>query len=136
MNISFSGISWIAVLVSLLFSFVLGALWHSKLLFGESWAKDSGTPYNKENHGNPLLIFGLSAVSHLVALVTLAAIIGQGAGVTHGVVCGLVVSLAWISTSLGVTYIFAGRSLRLFLIDAGFYIVFCTLSGLIIGFFQ
>lgn len=136
MNISLSYISWVAVGCALLLSFALGALWHSKLLFGESWANDSGTPYTKDNHGNPLVIFGLSAVLHFVAIVALAVVIGVNAGAIHGAICGLAISIVWISTSMGVTYIFAGKSLRLFFIDAGFYIVFCVMAGLIIGFFQ
>jgi len=31
------------------------------------------------------------------------------------------------------TYVFVGRTLRLFLIDAGFYVVFMALSGLVLG---
>lgn len=128
-----SNINWWAVIAVTLFSFALGALWHSALLFGKVWAKDSGTKYNKDNHGNPVVIFGLSGVLHLVAVIALAVFVGSGASALSGFLKGLLVSIVWISTSLGVTYIFAGRSFRLFLIDAGFYIVFLSLGGLIFG---
>lgn len=129
---SFSEINWLALVVCLLLSFVIGALWHS-LLFNKAWSEDSGTIYNKENHGNPLFIFGVSSVLHFVLLVGLAMFIGQHANIWGGALKALFVSVVWVATSIGVNYIFVGRTLRLFLIDAGYYIVFMTVSGLILG---
>ncbi|MDP4292220.1 MAG: hypothetical protein Q8908_14155 [Bacteroidota bacterium] len=39
-TIQFSEINWLAILVVLVLSFVLGALWHSRLLFGKAWTED------------------------------------------------------------------------------------------------
>jgi len=63
----FSEINWIAVIAVTILSFLLGALWHSKILFGKEWAKDSKTSYNSQNHGNPILIFGTTSISHFIA---------------------------------------------------------------------
>lgn len=135
MNLNFNDINWIGVLIVTVLSFVLGAFWHS-VLFNKAWTKDSGTIYNKNNHGNPLNIFGLSAVLHIIAIIGLSLVIGKDASAMDGLLKGLFVSLVWISTSIGVTYIFVGRSLRLFLIDAGFYVAFLSLAGLILGSMQ
>jgi hypothetical protein len=130
---SLSEINWLAVVAVTILSFILGALWHSKLLFGKAWAKESKTIYNSENHGNPLLIFGLSAFLHIIAIIGLAVFIGSHSSALTGLLKGFIVSTLWISTSIGVTYIFVGRTFRLFLIDAGFYVVFLSLAGLILG---
>jgi len=129
---SFSEINWPAVVVLTVFSFILGAIWHS-LLFNKAWKEDSMSAYNSENRGNPGILFGLTGVSHLVAVIALAILIGHNSTAVCGLLYGLTVSVAWISTSIGVTYLFVGRSFRLFLIDAGFYVVFYTIAGLILA---
>jgi uncharacterized membrane protein len=86
-----------------------------------------------ENHGNPAVIFGLSAMLHIIAIVGLAMLVGANSTALHGLILGVFVAVVWISTAIGVTYVFVGRTLRLFLIDAGFYVVFLALSGLILG---
>ena len=129
---SFYEINWLAVAVVIILSFALGALWHS-VLFKKGWSTDSGSIYGRENHGNPAVIFGLSALLHLVLVIALAMFVGQHTNFLGGALKGLFISLVWISTSIGVTYIFVGRTFRLFLIDAGFYIVFLSLAGMILG---
>jgi hypothetical protein len=129
---SFSEINWLAIAVITLFSFMLGAFWHS-VLFNKAWKEDSKSVYNSENRGNPAKIFGLTGISHLVAVIALAMLIGNHSSALCGLSYGFIVSLVWVSTSIGVTYLFVGRSFRLFLIDAGFYIVFYSIAGLILG---
>jgi hypothetical protein len=130
--ILFSGINWLAVAVLTLFSFILGAFWHS-VLFNKAWKEDSNSIYNSENRGNPFKIFGLTGISHFVAVIALAMLIGHSSTALCGMLYGMFVSIVWVSTSIGVTYLFVGRSFRLFLIDAGFYIVFYTVTGLILA---
>ena len=134
MNIctSFSEINWLAVAVVTVFSFMLGAFWHS-VLFNKAWKEDSNSVYNSENRGNPAILFGLTGASHLVAVIALAMLIGHNSTVVCGLLYGLTISLVWVSTSIGVTYLFVGRSFRLFLIDAGFYVVFYSIAGLILA---
>ncbi len=129
---SFFEINWLPVIVSVILSFVLGVLWHS-VLFKKSWSVLSGSVYNSLNHGNPAVIFGLSGILHVVLVIGLAMFIGQHGNFSSGALKGLFISIAWISTSIGVTYIFAGRSFQLFLIDAGFYVVFLSVAGMLLG---
>jgi hypothetical protein len=63
----------------------------------------------------------------------LAMLIGNQSTALCGLSYGLIISLVWVATSIGVTYLFVGRSFRLFLIDAGFYVVFYSIAGLILG---
>lgn len=128
----FSEINWLTVAVVTFFSFMLGAFWHS-VLFNKAWKEDSNSVYNSENRGNPAKIFGLTGISHLFAVIMLALLIGNHSTALCGFSYGLIVSLAWVSTSIGVTYLFVGRSFRLFLIDAGFYVVFYSIAGFILA---
>jgi hypothetical protein len=43
------------------------------------------------------------------------------------------VGAAWVATSFGVIYLFAGRRLALFAIDAGYNVVLFALMGLVVG---
>jgi len=112
--VSFSTINWAAVATVTVLSFMLGAFWHS-VLFNKAWSEDSKSIYNKENRGNPAKIFGLTGISHLVAVIGLALFIGSHSTPLIGLLKGLIISLIWVSTSIGVTYLFVGRSFRLFL---------------------
>ena len=126
-----SGINWLSVIVVTILSFILGALWHSPVLFGKVWAKEINKDSDKKV--NFKLIFGLSGLSHFAAIVALAVFIGKNTTLLDGFLKGLIVSVFWVSTSIAVTYLFASRSLKLFLIDAGFYVVFLSIAGIILG---
>ena len=84
---SFNEINWLAVAVVTILSFALGAFWHS-VLFKKTWTKDSGTIYNASNHGNPLVVFGLSGLLHLIAVIALAALIGSTSSAIDGLLSG------------------------------------------------
>ncbi|HEX3008140.1 MAG TPA: DUF1761 domain-containing protein [Bacteroidales bacterium] len=129
-----STINWLAVIVVTVVSFALGALWHSPLLFGKAWSKEINR--NKDQKIDFKLIFGLSLVANFAALVMLAAFIGNASTALQGLIDGLLISIFWITSSIGVTYLFATRSLKLFLIDAGYYIVFFSIAGMILGAWQ
>jgi hypothetical protein len=130
-TITLSSINWLSVIVVTILSFPLGALWHSKLLFGEAWKKD--VAFDTTRKVNILKLFGLSALLHFVAVAGLDLVIGSNSCMMHGLTIGLVISVFWVSTGIAVSYLFAGRTIRLILIDAGYYIVFLSLAGLILG---
>ena len=44
-------------------------------------------------------------------------------------------ALAFVVTAFGVNYLFGGKSFKLFLIDAGYFVVTYTLMGFIFGLF-
>lgn len=46
---------------------------------------------------------------------------------------GFIVGLGFIATSFGVNYLFAQRSMKLWLIDAGYVTVQFTVMGLVLG---
>jgi hypothetical protein len=130
----FSGVNWWAVIAITIMSFALGSLWHSKLMFGKAWKEDAKPVFDPNKKASVIRLFGLSALYHFIAILGLAVFIGPNPYcVWVGLEKGFLVSLVFISTSIGVTYLFAGKSFRLFLIDAGFYVVFYSLAGLILG---
>jgi hypothetical protein len=128
-------INWLAVLVSAVVTFVLGGVWYGPL-FEKAWraAEGKAEPQpGRQKH--PAFVYGLSFVLMLVAALTLAVAIGPAPSVAKSVSFGLVVGIGWVATSFGVNYLFAGRRLILFAVDAGYNVVLFALMGLIIGLF-
>jgi hypothetical protein len=127
-------INWLAVLVAAVVTFVLGGVWYGPL-FEKVWraAEGKADPHPGQKH--PAIVYGLSFVLMLIAAAVLAVAIGPDPSVTRSVGFGLMVGVGWVATSFGVNYLFAGRRLALFAIDAGYNVVLFALMGVIIGLF-
>jgi hypothetical protein len=130
---SMAGVNYLAVLVAAVAYYVLGALWYSPALLGKQWMAASGMTEEKARQGNPGLIFGASFLLELVAAFVLAMFIGADATLFLGVQMGFLVGFFWVSTGLGVIYLFERRSLRLWLLNAGCMTVAFTVMGGILG---
>jgi len=113
----------------------LGGIWYGPL-FERVWrAAEGKSEPQAGRQKHPAFVYGLSLVLMLIAAVALAVAIGPDPGVTKSVGFGLVVGIGWVATSFGVNYLFAGRRLALFAVDAGYNVVLFALMGLIIGLF-
>lgn len=130
---SLTGINWLAVVVSTVAAFGLGGLWYSKALFGSTWQQEVGLSDDAINSANMPRTFGTTFVLQFLAVTALAALIGSDGNWLHGLQTGLTVSVFWVATAYGITYLFEQRSLRIFLINSGYNIVLFTIVGTIIG---
>jgi hypothetical protein len=124
-------IHWIPVIVMTIFSFALGAIWHSSLLFGETWTKENN-PEKAQLKINAPYIFGGTAIAHFMAITGLDAVTA-GQGGLNGLATGFLISFIWIVPAMTATYLFANRSKKLLAIDAGMYVVLFSLTGFIMG---
>jgi hypothetical protein len=128
-------INWLAVLIAAVVTFVLGGLWYGPL-FGKVWRVAEGQTEPQPGHQkHPAFVYGLAFVLMLIAAAFLAVFVGRDPNVPRAIGVGLVVGFGWVATSFGVNYLFAGRRLVLFAIDAGYNVVLFALMGLIIGLF-
>ncbi|NJM93094.1 MAG: DUF1761 domain-containing protein [Rhodospirillaceae bacterium] len=128
-------INWLAVVIAAVVTFVLGGLWYGPL-FGKVWRAAEGQTETQPGHQkHPAFVYGLSFALMLIAAAVLAVALGPDPNVQRSFVVGLVVGVGWVATSFGVNYLFAGRRLALFAVDAGYNVVLFALMGLIIGLF-
>ena len=128
-------VNWLAVLVAAVVTFVLGGVWYGPL-FGKVWRAAEGQAEPEPGwQKHPALVYGVSFVLMLIAAMALAVAIGPAPDVARSIGLGLVVGVGWVATSFGVNYLFAGRRLPLFAVDAGYNVVLFALMGLIIGVF-
>jgi hypothetical protein len=130
-----SEINILAVLVAGVATFVLGGFWYGPL-FGRVWRTAEGQSETMaKKGGHPALVYGVSFVLMLIAAALLASALGPAPDLKTAIGAGLLIGVGWVTTSFGVNYLFAGRRLNLFLVDAGYNIVLFPLMGLIIGLF-
>lgn len=129
----FENINIWAVLVAAVSAFVLGGLWYSPAGFLKTWLKEAGVDPKKEKKGHGVVIFGLAFILSLIAAYVFALFLGPRPEFNYAVGAGFGVGLCWVATSFGINYLFAGRSLKLFLIDGGYHTAQFTLYGMILG---
>lgn len=131
-----AGVDWLAVLVATGIAFMLGAAWYSKALFGNTWMRDVGLTEEAVAGASMPRTMGGAFVLQFIAAVAVSAFLGEGSSWQEGLHVGLLIGLFWVATAYGVTYLFEQRPLRLWLINAGYYVVWYALIGTMIGAFE
>jgi len=126
-------VKWLAVIAATVAAFMLGGLWYAKALFGYVWMQEVGLNEEAVNSANMPKVFGSTFVLQLLAAIALSAFLGADSNWLEGLHTGLWIGLFWVATAYGVTYLFEQRSLRLWLINAGYYVVLYAVMGTIIG---
>lgn len=132
-ELSLCNVNWLSVIVATLLAFAVGGLWYSPVLFGKIWAKETGMTRNEENKPNTLLIFGTTFVLEFTSTLLMDMVLGKEACLVSGLKLGAIISLGWVSTSFGTSYLFSQKSFKLFLIDAGHFVVWFILAAAILG---
>jgi hypothetical protein len=129
---SMESINYFAVLVSALSAFLIGGIWYS-LLFAKSWMKENGFTDEDLQKSNMGLIFGGSFIFSLIISFVLVLFLGPERNAAMGASAGFMAGLFWVATAMGITYLFERKSLKLFLINAGYHVITFTLMGFILG---
>ena len=126
-------VSLLATLVATVAGFVLGALWYGPL-FGKTWMAAGGfTREELQRNVNPAVAYGLTFVLGLVASFVFGMFLGPHPSLALGVGAGASAGICWVATSIATNYLFERRSLRLWLITAGYHVVRFALIGAAFG---
>lgn len=128
----------LGIILCAIFGFMLGGLWYSPLLFANAWARESGTP--NEHNPDPKAQIRFFAI--LLALLMLAAAVldciitswAPGRGLTHGLAVGFIGSMLSIAV-VGMDTLFERKSITLFLINSGYYLLTFCCMGVILALF-
>ena len=125
-------INWLSVIVASISAFVVGGIWYGPL-FGMAWMKEFGfTEENLKKRSIPKT-FGLSLFLSFIAALNLEMFIGAEADLIFGTMAGLLAGIGWVATMIGIIYLFEMKSMKAFLINAGYCVIALTLMGLILG---
>jgi len=131
-------INYLAVALAALAAFFLGFIWYT-FIFSKPWqaligmgSKGKGKASTQQTPDLGRLLI-TSFVLELIMAFTLASLLGSGAGAAAGLRYGLMIGLGWVATAFAVNYMYEGRPLKLWLINAGYNVVVFAVMGLIIG---
>jgi hypothetical protein len=129
-------INWIAMVLAAFAGFAVGGLWYGPL-FSKTWQREAGLSDEALKSANMGLIFGSTFALNLIASFILGHVLatyGNPALGTSIMIAGGI-GLGFIATSIGVNYLFARKSLKLFFIDAGYWVVIYAVMGAVFGLF-
>lgn len=119
-----------AILVASLLGFFLGGLWYSPALFLNSWLREAKM---EKMDGHSAKTFVAAYLFALIAAVVFYFFVGPNRDLLGSAQIAASVGLGWVATSFGINYQFAGRSFKLFLIDAGYHVVQFLIYGIVYG---
>ncbi|MCA9380793.1 DUF1761 domain-containing protein [Candidatus Dojkabacteria bacterium] len=127
-------INLVAILVAAVAAFFIGFLWYT-FLFQKPWMKELGFKSEKEMNSNPnmgKLLLGSFVLEVLMAF-GLSLLIEADTSVSAGAVTGSIAGLFISGFALGNNYLFEGKTLTLWLINAGYVTVIFTAMGAILA---
>ncbi len=127
--------NWWAILVSTVLAFVLGGLWYGPL-FGQAWMQAIGkTEADIQPTPAPFIISFFTALLTAVVLAWLISALGITTWV-GGAVLGLVTGVGFIATAMASDTAFCGWGMKLFVIQAGYRVLYSILMGAVLGGWQ
>lgn len=126
-------IEWLPTLIATFSAFIVGGLWYSPLLFAKAWQRETGLSDEQLAAANKALIFGVSFVLCLLAAIAFSMVIGRDPSFMMAFHSGVGIGVFWVATSFGVNYLFELKSVKLWLINAGYHVVQFTVYGLVFG---
>jgi hypothetical protein len=120
-----------AVPLAAVLGFAVGGLWYGPI-FGKAWMAARGITAEGARQGaNMAVIFGLTFLLNLFSSAVLFHVM-EHVGV-DGIHTALMVAggaaIGFIIPSMGVNYLFSRMTFKLFLIDAGYWLVIYLLMG-------
>ena len=126
--------NWLAVVGAALAGFLIGGVWYGPL-FSKAWQRESGLSDETLKNGSMAQIFGTTFVLNLIASFILGHVLAtyQHPGLHVSAMIGFGIGLGFVATSIGVNYLFARKSLKLFLIDGGYWTLVYTVMGAVFG---
>lgn len=124
-------LSFAKILIAGFAAFVLGGLWYSPKVFGRFWGHEAHMKANKKGH--PLHIYIVTFVFYVLTAWAFSYGLGMDSNFERSMEFALIVGLCFVSASFAINYMFAGRSSKMLLIDAGYHTMQFLIYGLLFG---
>lgn len=128
-------VNMFAVAMASIAFFALGALWYG-VLFGKAWQRETGI--TEPPHGaqvGKIMVLTL-AFEMLVVLMLEHTIARTGASDRAIMMIAIGFGLSIMTPAIGINYLHQRRSLTLFLIDAGHFVIGIVLAGAVLIFLR
>lgn len=124
--------NWPAVVLATLVFFAVGAIWYSAL-FARPWQREVGLSDEQLTTGRSMaLIMGTCLLLEFVVVLMLGHLFARiDPSDRAKMMMATGFGLAIMAPAIGINYLYQRRSLTLFLIDAGHFVVGMTAVGLV-----
>jgi hypothetical protein len=125
-------LNWLAIVLATVVFFAVGAVWYSAL-FARAWQREVGLTTEQLTGGrNMMLIMGTCLLLEFVVVLMLGHLFARIQPSDHAkMMMAAGFGLAIMAPAIGINYLYQRRSLKLFLIDAGHFVVGMTMVGLV-----
>jgi Protein of unknown function (DUF1761) len=121
--------NWLTIIVAAVAGFMVGGLWYGPLL-GKAWMAEHGFTEEELAKGNMAQIYGTTFVLSLISAVFLGHLLAHlDPAPRQTMMISTGIALGFIVPALGTNYLFSRASMKLFLIDAGYWLLFYTAMG-------
>lgn len=127
-----ANLNWIAVFVAALAGFVVGGVWYGPL-FGKAWMKERALTEDDLKQANMGLIYGSAFLLSIVSAIFLGHLLAHFGPMSarSTMMISVGVAIGFIVPAIGTNYLFSRASMKLFGIDAGYWISFYAAMGLV-----
>ncbi len=129
--------NWIAIVLAALAGFLVGGLWYGPL-FSKAWVRETGLSEEQLKASNKPMIFGTTFVLNLFSSYILAHVFRTygDPGISLSVMIAGGIALGFILPAIAINYLFSLKSVKLFMIDGGYWLLIYSLMGAIFGAFS
>jgi hypothetical protein len=128
-------LNFLAILVSSLGYFALGSLWYSPVMFGSAWLKLVNINMKKPDKNEMIRLFGTTFILIVISAIVMDYFILMFGvkDLIGGAWIGFLAAIGFVATTIGVTFMYEGKPLKLFLIDTGYHFAGFLILGAILG---
>jgi hypothetical protein len=125
--------NWLTIIAAAIAAFAVGGLWYGPL-FSKAWMAENGFTEADLQGSNMALLFGGTIILNLVSAVFLGHLLAHfDPNPTQTMMISTGIALGFVIPSLAVNYMYSRKSMRLFLIDAGYFLaIFAVMGGVFV----
>ncbi len=132
-----SHVNYVAVAVCTVIAFFLGSLWFS-FLFSKIWVQElslHNVIIQAPSQRKLFMNMSLTILKEFVTSLALACLVvmTESRTVQSGLLLGSIVAFGFIATAIGLVFTWENRSMKLFLIDAGYQMIAVVLLAVILS---
>ncbi len=121
--------NWLTIIVAAAAGFFVGGLWYGPIM-GKAWMAEHGFTEEALAKGNMVQIYGTTFVLSLISAFFLGHLLAHfNPKPVQTMMISTGIALGFIIPAIGTNYLFSRASLKLFLIDAGYWLLFYAAMG-------
>jgi len=138
MSLHFHGLNIWAVLVSIVAMMVIGALWYSPVLFGNTWMKLIGKKSEDISKKDGNKSMAMSIIPAIVQVLSLALLFEfvHATKIVDGLIIASLIAIGFLFMNMLNLVLFEGRSMKLTILNAGYPLVALNVVAIILVLWQ